>query len=394
MGNRPAGDPVLWAEADDTYPDGPRAGQLTKVMPSQGFIDRGFYPDRKVPAKWLNAVLNDVTLRAAYLDLVDILNWDAIDTSLTVTCATETFCTWDPKARVWWMVEGTTGLKVYYSADGKAWTEDTTLAGTPAEGESIACEPRSGFVLVCERSTGNAHRKDSTNTWSEHNALMSNMVVHGAVANKYPVTEGFFLVFGQDSSNNRPKMYTVTSVGTPAATKRDLTNEASYNTQIKWVAVAPDRVVCMGTNGRIWYHVGSGDGTWLQAEGGAAVLTNPQGLSYDEVNGVFWCIDNDSSVKTSQDGISWVSPDANTPFSFECNGGCISFNGIWICHGGITIPAAASLAGERTLISTDMGVTWEDSPCPIAWAGIFSEDGRKLLAMATNGDSTRTLRTR
>lgn len=392
MGNRPAGDPVLWAEANDTFPDGPKVGQVTKLMPSQGIIDRGFYPDRKVPAKWMNAVLNDVTVRAAYLDLVDILNWDAPDTSLTVTCATETFICWDSFARVWWMVEGTTGLKVYYSADGKAWTEDTTLAGTPAEGESIAFDTETTNVFVCERTTGNMHKKNSSNVWSEHNAVMSNMIVHGIVHNPYAATTVPFLIFGQDSSNNRPKMYSCTA--TPTATKRDLTNEASFNTQVKWVAVAPDRVVCMAANGRAWYHVGAGDGTWLQAEAGAAVLTTPVGLSYDEVNDVFWCIDNDGTVKTSVDGISWASPSSDTDFTFECNGGCISFNGIWIAHAGITIPAAAALGGERMIYSTNLGVTFQEIPTPVSWQGIFSENGRKLLAMASNGDSIRTLRTR
>lgn len=392
MGNRPAGDPHLWAEADDTFSSGAYSGQPNKVVPSQGIIDRGFYPDRDLPAGWLNAILNDVTVRAAYLDLVDILNWDAVDTSLTATCATETFVCWDSFARVWWMVEGGAGLKVYYSPDGRTWTEDTTLAGTPADGECIAFDTETTFVFVCEKSTGNMHKKNSSNVWSEHNAVMSNMTVHGMVHNPYAATTVPLLIFGQDSSNNRPKMYSCTA--TPTATKRDLTNEASFNTQVKWVACSPDRVVCMAADGHTWYHVGSGDGTWLQAEGGSAVLTTPVGLSYDAVNDVFWCIDNDSTVKTSVDGITWTTADANTPFSFECNGRCISFNGIWIAHAGITIPAAAALGGERMIYSTDLGVTWEEIPCPVSWQGIFSEDGRKLLAMATNGDSIRTLRTR
>lgn len=395
MGNRPAGDPILWAEADDTYPDGPNVGENTKEKPSQGIIDRGFYPDRRAPAKWMNAVLNDVTVRAAYLDLVDILNWDAPDTSLTATCATETFVCWDSFARVWWMVEGGAGLKVYYSPDGRTWTEDTGLAGTPAEGESIAYDTDTCFVLVCEKTTGNMHLKNQSNTWSEHNAIMSNMTVHGIVHNPHQAATVPFLVFGQDSSNNRPKMYScVVPLGTPAATKRDLTNEASFNTQVKWVACAPDRVVCMAADGHAWYHVGDGAGTWLQSDGGSAVLTTPVGLSYDEVNEVFWCIDNDSTVKTSVDGITWTTADVGSSFTFECNGGCISFNGIWIAHAGITIPAAAALGGERMIYSTDLGVTWEEIPCPVSWQGIFSEDGRKLLAMATNGDSIRTLRTR
>ncbi|MBL9026004.1 MAG: hypothetical protein JNL21_27670 [Myxococcales bacterium] len=396
MANRPAGDPIVWAR-ESTYPDGPHAGTPTKTRAPQAVIDRGAYVDRKMPAPWLNDAFHDVTGRVAYLDLFDLLNFDAPDASLvseSVSLATDTCVTWDPKARVFWLVEGTTGLRVFYSADGRTWAEDSSLAGTPAEGESIACEPRSGIVLACERTTGNAHKKDTTNTWSEHNALMSNMVVRGVVPQPYAATEGLFLVFGQDSSNNRPKLYTATTVGTPAATKRDLQNESSISTSIRWIGVAPDRVACMGTDGRAWYHVGFGDGTWLQANGGEEILENAVGMSYDEVNDVFWAIDNDGTMKTSKDGVSWVEPDYGGTFEFEVAGGCLSFNGVWICRGQITNPPAASLAGPRVLFSTNMGLTWQDVGCPVNWLTLCSEAGRKLLAIATDGTTSRTKRTR
>lgn len=396
MSNRPAGDPIVFA-SEDTFPDHTAlAGQPNKVRPPDSIIARGAYPDRKMPVGWFNYVLHDVSARVAYLDLLDLLNFDEVDSSLvadSVSLATETCVCWDPFARVFWMVEGTTGMRVYYSPDGKAWTEDTTLAGTPAEGESIAYDTDTCFVLALERTTGVGHLKNQSNAWSELGGLMSNMTVRGIVANPYAPSVPF-IIFGQDSANNRPKVYTCTVSGTPAATKRDLQNEASMNTSIRWVACAPDRVVCMGVNGRVWYFVGAGDGTWLESNGAAELLANPVGMSYDEVNRMFWAIDNDGTIVISRDAISWVQPDSATSFDFEVSGGVTSFNGIWICRAQIDNPPAASLAGQRMLVSTDFGVTWQDIPCPVTWTALCSEAGRKLLAIGTDGKTSRAKRTR
>lgn len=399
MSGRPAGDPMLWG-TDETWADGPHAGELTKERPSDDVIARGVQPDTKIPASWFNYTMNDVTRRAAYLDLFDVLNFDAPDDALALTSGvkTSTAMIWHPYARAYVVVQDDSGdMVVSYSPDAKAWTE-VTIPGSPAEGCSLAMSAYTGTIFAPEQTTGTVHRLDSPSlAYISSSTLLPNTIVRGC---KPGPTEAIaILVYGRDSVTDRPKLWAVTESGGLSATEMILAQTDIVDDDIIDVAWSPTRLVALSNAGRIYVRIAPnpGDDLWFgYVSGGASpdpsggtVLTNsPQGISYDEVNGIFWMASNQGEIWTSLDGTSWTP--APTIEGVEISGSIFTHNGVWFLRGAFT----AGHGGDRLFHSTDRAATWRDSPLPLTWASVCSEAGRRLVMIDGDGKTSRSRRVR
>lgn len=82
---RPDGVAPFFAE-DATFSSGAQTGELTKIEPSDAIKNRGWYPDKKRPAKWDNWMTNRQGLWAQHfahvLDLVEVQNFPEPSTDI------------------------------------------------------------------------------------------------------------------------------------------------------------------------------------------------------------------------------------------------------------------------------------------------------------------------
>lgn len=111
-----------WASAD-TYGSGPKSASDTKVEPTDGEKSRGWYPDRKPPARKANWLWNLVTRWINYLGDIPVLNWHAPILNDIAAAALNTSVTryqtglqgifYDPMRGYWWATGSNTAKRVY-----------------------------------------------------------------------------------------------------------------------------------------------------------------------------------------------------------------------------------------------------------------------------------------
>lgn len=122
MSSRPEKFP-RWASGD-TYGSGPKASEDTKVEPTDGEKTRGWYPDKKPPARKANWLFNIVSRWINYIGDVPVLNWHSSIikdiANATIDTTSQRFSSglhgifFDPVRGYWWATGSNTSKQVYF----------------------------------------------------------------------------------------------------------------------------------------------------------------------------------------------------------------------------------------------------------------------------------------
>lgn len=362
MSTRPVGAPPAWA-TDTTFATGAHAGQVTKIDPGNAIEARGWYPNKKRPAKWDNWLLNAIGQWLAYFaeatTVVDAQNWIEPGDGKGLFAPTGTNLlkgmTWAALSAEPRMLAIGNGEEILKSVDGGyTWANEYTPV---ALADFIDITNRDGVVggaaaIYVAGGDYRIARMSAGGTWtnSASGADSLNVIVGDPYRDFYWV--GGLLTNDQwlkRASNAAPPVLTDFSPPTAVGSEPVVFIACGPTTVL---AATVDDVFRVATPGA----VGGTAATLVLASNNIVGLVY---LASHALFVLFTSIASNTDVFTSPDGTTWTQVGVGIVDDFTITiGTCLA-------HGSALI-AAGELGGVKLLfMSGDGGATWGMIPDPL-----------------------------
>lgn len=349
---------------DTTYPASPAsawASTPVKVDPGAGVKATGVAPSTLLPAQWVNDLLNELSTQAAYIDGIEVQNWNQLGPPAATfggsALATQIndVCISIAKGQVY-----TAGEMLLRNemVRGWNWSNLTGAAGgSPSGGgwrsiDAALYTAGAIRIVACGGGPKIDHYDEVANTWTSITSFAS---VSSLRVCRADTTNLRVIVGGHDNGGTpRPRILVFTTPTT--FTEVVPSNAASYTAIIHDMNVSvPSWYLALSTE-MLWHSTDLG-ATWTRQSSAPFVAESPQALSYDSLTNVHYVITDTGKVYAATAGsTTWVlrgTVSANltvAPRSLTVKGGILC------------VVATHTLLGQRLWFSVDGGATWSNVP--------------------------------